>query len=404
MSWPRVLSGGIGFYDALVDELLSYGIKPCVTLYHWDLPQELESAGGWPERETAYAFAGYAEQVAKTLGDRVELWTTLNEPWCSAFLGYASGVHAPGRTSPADSLRAAHHLSLAHGTAAAALPASARVGIALNTSAVRPLTGSAADLDARRRIDALANRIFTGPLLRGAYPQDLLSDTAAVTDWSFVRPGDEALIHQPLDFLGVNYYTPAVVSAAPGGSGPRADGHGAAEHSPWPGADAVAFHQPPGERTDMGWAIDPTGLYDLLMRFTEEAPACRCWSPRTGPRTPRTCTTPNASATWRPTWPPSTAPCRTAPRCGATSCGRCWTTSSGPTATASASASSTWTTRPRPAPRAPAPAGTPDWPATASSAPGDVPGRTGARARSAPRPDPSPAPARSSPDRPRPQR
>ncbi|KOU93557.1 GH1 family beta-glucosidase [Streptomyces sp. XY533] len=272
VSWPRVLAGGIGFYDELVDELLAHGIQPCVTLYHWDLPQELEDAGGWPERETAYAFAQYAGQVADALADRVELWTTLNEPWCSAFLGYASGVHAPGRTSPADSLRAAHHLNLAHGLAATALPARTRVGIALNPSAVRPLTASAADLDAARRIDALANRIFTGPLLHGAYPQDLLADTAALTDWSFVRTGDEALIRQPLDFLGVNYYTPAVVSAAPDGAGPRADGHGATSHSPWPAADAVAFHQPPGEQTDMGWSIDPTGLYDLLMRFTREAP------------------------------------------------------------------------------------------------------------------------------------
>ncbi|MFE1416149.1 GH1 family beta-glucosidase [Streptomyces sp. NPDC058746] len=273
VSWPRVLAGGIGFYDALVDELLSHGIKPCVTLYHWDLPQELESAGGWPERETAYAFAEYASLVSAALGDRVELWTTLNEPWCSAFLGYASGVHAPGRTSPADSLRAAHHLNLAHGLAAAALPATARTGIALNLSAVRPLTGSAADADAVRRIDALANRVFTGPLLHGAYPQDLLADTAALTDWSFVRPGDEALIHRPLGFLGVNYYTPALVSAAPAGTaGPREDGHGGGEHSPWPGAEEVAFHQPPGERTDMGWSVDPTGLYDLLAHCAREAP------------------------------------------------------------------------------------------------------------------------------------
>ncbi|MEU8937589.1 GH1 family beta-glucosidase [Streptomyces goshikiensis] len=278
VSWPRVLAGGIGFYDALVDELLSYGIQPCVTLYHWDLPQELETGpaggsgagGGWPERETAYAFAAYAETVAGKLADRVSLWTTLNEPWCSAFLGYASGVHAPGRTSPADSLRAAHHLNLAHGLAASVLPSSARAGIALNPSAVRALTGRAADLDARRRIDALANRIFTGPLLHGAYPEDLLADTAALTDWSFVRPGDTALIHRPLGFLGVNYYAPAVVSASP--DGPRADGHGSGGRSPWPGAESVAFHQPPGERTDMNWSIDPTGLYDLLMRFTREAP------------------------------------------------------------------------------------------------------------------------------------
>ncbi|MFI5826426.1 GH1 family beta-glucosidase [Streptomyces sp. NPDC051578] len=272
VSWPRVRSGGIGFYDALVDELLSHGIQPCPTLYHWDLPQELEDAGGWPERGTAYAFAAYAEQVGRALGDRVGLWTTLNEPWCSAFLGYASGVHAPGRTCPADSLRAAHHLNLAHGLAVTALPSCARAGIALNPSAVRPLTGSAADADAARRIDALANRIFTGPLLHGAYPQDLLEDTAAVTDWAFVRPGDEALIRQPLGFLGVNYYTPAVVSASAAPGAPRADGHGAGGRSPWPGADSVAFHQPPGELTDMGWSVDPTGLHALLTRFAREAP------------------------------------------------------------------------------------------------------------------------------------
>ncbi|MDJ0379695.1 family 1 glycosylhydrolase [Streptomyces sp. G-G2] len=275
ISWPRVLSGGLGFYDRLVDELLAHGIEPCPTLYHWDLPQELEDRGGWPERETAHAFARYAAQVSDALADRVSWWTTLNEPWCSAFLGYASGVHAPGRTSPADSLRAAHHLNLAHGLAVGALPSSARVGIALNPSAVRALTDSPADLDARRRIDALANRVFTGPLLHGSYPEDLLTDTAALSDWSFVRPGDEALIHQPLGFLGVNYYTPALVSAATAATdpaAPRSDGHGSTSHSPWPGADSVVFHQPPGERTDMGWSIDSSGLHDLLMRFTREAP------------------------------------------------------------------------------------------------------------------------------------
>ncbi|MFJ3924837.1 GH1 family beta-glucosidase [Streptomyces sp. NPDC090022] len=272
VSWPRVLAGGIGFYDALVDELLAFGIEPCLTLYHWDLPQYLEDAGGWAERETAYAFAQYAHDVGAVLADRVRLWCTLNEPWCSAFLGYASGVHAPGRTSPADALRAAHHLNLAHGLAARALPSAAHVGIALNPSAVRPLTASPADRDARRRIDALANRVFTGPLLHGAYPDDLLTDTATVTDWSFVHEGDESLIQQPLDFLGVNYYSPAVVSAATAGDGPRRDGHATTVHSPWPAAETVAFHQPPGERTDMDWSIDPTGLYDLLMRFSKEAP------------------------------------------------------------------------------------------------------------------------------------
>ncbi|MFJ7156641.1 GH1 family beta-glucosidase [Streptomyces sp. NPDC101118] len=281
VSWPRVRAGGLGFYDRLVDGLLERGVRPNLTLYHWDLPQELETPsggageGGWPARDTAYAFAEYAGQVAKALGDRVGMWTTLNEPWCAAFLGYASGVHAPGRTDPVAALRAAHHLNLGHGLATAALraalPADARIGISLNPSAVRPLTGSAADLDAARRIDALANRVFTGPLLHGGYPEDLRADTAALTDWSFVHEGDERTIGAPLDFLGVNYYTPAVVSAADGAA-VRADGHGASAHSPWPAADGVSFHQPPGERTAMGWSVDATGLYDLLMRFTREAP------------------------------------------------------------------------------------------------------------------------------------
>ncbi|NJP50765.1 beta-glucosidase [Streptomyces sp. SBST2-5] len=286
VSWSRVqptgrgpaVQRGLDFYRRLVDELLEHGIKPAVTLYHWDLPQELEDAGGWPERDTAHRFAEYAQLVGEALGDRVQQWITLNEPWCSAFLGYASGVHAPGRTDHLASLRAAHHLNLAHGLGAAALrsvmPARNSVAIALNSSAVRPLSpDSAADLAAVRKIDDLANGIFHGPILHGAYPETLLESTSAITDWSFLQDGDLDAIHQPLDALGLNYYTPTLVSAAePGAEVPRADGHGASEQSPWPGADDVAFHQLPGERTEMGWSVDPTGLYELIMRYTREAP------------------------------------------------------------------------------------------------------------------------------------
>ncbi|MFC5720393.1 GH1 family beta-glucosidase [Streptomyces gamaensis] len=283
VSWPRVQPTGRGpanergldFYRALADDLLAHGIRPVLTLYHWDLPQELEDAGGWPERGTAYRFADYARLVARALGDRVELWTTLNEPWCSAFLGYAAGVHAPGRTDGAAALRAAHHLNLAHGLGASALRAElphARLSVALNAAAVRARTDAPADLDAARRIDALATRIFTGPMLAGAYPHDLLADTAGVTDWSFVRDDDLAVIRHPLDRLGINYYTPTVVSAATDNDrGPRADGHGAGP-SPWPGADGVVFHRQPGEHTAMDWAVDATGLYELLTRFAREAP------------------------------------------------------------------------------------------------------------------------------------
>ncbi|MFJ2178622.1 GH1 family beta-glucosidase [Streptomyces sp. NPDC087851] len=284
VSWPRVRPTGGGpasqkgldFYRRLTDALLAKGIEPVVTLYHWDLPQHLEDAGGWPERDTAFRFAEYAGLVADALGDRVKTWTTLNEPWCSAFLGYGSGVHAPGRTDPADALRAAHHLNLGHGLAVEALrerlSAGAQVSVTLNLHHVRPLTGSAADRDAARRIDGTANRIFTGPMLNGAYPADLVEDTSSVTDWSFVRDGDTARIHQPLDFLGVNYYSPTLVSHHDGPPVHGADGHGASDHSPWPGADHVAFHQTPGDRTAMGWTIDPSGLYELLLRVRDDHP------------------------------------------------------------------------------------------------------------------------------------
>ncbi|AXG82087.1 GH1 family beta-glucosidase [Streptomyces paludis] len=284
VSWPRVQPTGKGpasekgldFYRRLADGLLAKGIRPVVTLYHWDLPQELEDAGGWPERDTASRFAEYAGIVADALGDRVTTWTTLNEPWCSAFLGYGSGVHAPGRTNAADSLRAAHHLNLGHGLAVAALrerlPADAQISVTLNLHHVRPLTPGAEDTDAARRIDALANGVFTGPMLRGAYPADLIEDTAGVTDWSFVRDGDLARIHQPLDFLGVNYYSPTLVSHHESPDAHRSDGHGASEHSSWPGADRVAFHQTPGDRTAMGWTIDPDGLYELLTRVADDHP------------------------------------------------------------------------------------------------------------------------------------
>ncbi|MEE1825575.1 GH1 family beta-glucosidase [Streptomyces sp. BE20] len=285
VSWSRVRPTGRGpasqrgldFYRRLADELLTAGITPVATLYHWDLPEELEAAGGWPERATAERFAEYAALVGEAVGDRVHRWTTLNEPWCSAFLGYGSGVHAPGRTDPVAALRAAHHLNLGHGLAVqalrAALPAGALLSVALNLHAVRPLTPSAPDRDAARRIDAVGNRVFLGPMLEGAYPKDLLDDTAGLTDWSFVRTGDPATVHQPLDWLGVNYYTPTVVSATTEGTEPaRQDGHGGGQVSPWPGADRVGFHRAPGDVTAMDWAVDPSGLHELLTGLARRYP------------------------------------------------------------------------------------------------------------------------------------
>ncbi|SBT47303.1 GH1 family beta-glucosidase [Micromonospora narathiwatensis] len=284
ISWPRVQPGGSGdfnaagvdFYSRLVDRLLELGIAPVATLYHWDLPQELEDAGGWPARDTAARFADYAAGIVGALGDRVHTWTTFNEPWCSAYLGYASGVHAPGRTEPAAALAAVHHLNLAHGLAGRVirdLAPAARLSVTLNLHVIRPASDSAADRDAVRRIDALANRAFLGPMLDGAYPADLLADTAAVTDWSFVRDGDERTAAVPLDVLGVNYYATTLVRAWDGAS-PRseADGHGASAHTPWVGAGDVEFLPQPGPHTAMGWNIDPGGLTELLLRLRREYP------------------------------------------------------------------------------------------------------------------------------------
>ncbi|EGJ72978.1 putative beta-glucosidase [Streptomyces sp. Tu6071] len=277
VSWSRVqptgrgpaVERGLDFYRRLVDSLLEAGITPVATLYHWDLPQELEDAGGWPLRDTAERFADYAALVAGALGDRVPMWTTLNEPWCSAFLGYGSGVHAPGRTDAAATLRAAHHLNLAHGKGVQVLrgllPADAQTSITLNLHQVRPLTTSAGDADAARRIDEVGNRVFTGPLLDGGYPEDLVRRTTPLVDWEeLVRPGDLETIATPFDVLGVNYYTPTIVSASDGAGDSRDDGHGASDHSPWTGSEDVAFHLAPGERTAMNWAVDASGLHTLL--------------------------------------------------------------------------------------------------------------------------------------------
>lgn len=217
--------------------------------------------------------------MGRALGDRVGLWTTLNEPWCSAFLGYGSGVHAPGRTDPVATLRAAHHLNLGHGLAVGALrttlPASAQTSLTLNLHQVRPLTDSPEDAEAARRIDAVGNRIFTGPVLDGAYPEDLIADTAHLVDWAeLVHDGDLEEISRPIDVLGVNYYAPTVVSAGDG-TGTKNDGHGASEHSPWTGSDHVDFHLANDQLTAMNWAIDPNGLHTLLTGLAASHPSCR---------------------------------------------------------------------------------------------------------------------------------
>nr|WP_225216227.1 family 1 glycosylhydrolase [Microbacterium pullorum] len=286
IAWPRIMPTGTGevnragidFYSRLIDGLLARGIRPVATLYHWDLPQALEDAGGWPARATADAFERYAAVMGEALGDRVHTWTTLNEPWCSAYLGYGQGGHAPGRHEPAAALAAVHHLNLAHGRAVQALRATStgdpEYSVTLNFHVLRGQGDGAGE--AMRRIDALANRAFTGPMLRGEYPADLLDDTADVTDWSFVRDGDLTAIHQSIDVLGVNYYSTATVRLWDGHS-PRQqnDGHKAAGGgTAWPGSDqAVEFVEQPGPYTAMGWNIAPEGLEELLLSLRDQFPA-----------------------------------------------------------------------------------------------------------------------------------
>jgi beta-glucosidase len=275
LAWPRLQPDGKGaintegldFYARLVDELLAHDISPWVTLYHWDLPQALEDAGGWPVRDTAARFAEYAAITHERLHDRIRHWTTLNEPWCTAFLGYAAGAHAPGRTEPAAALAAAHHLMLGHGLAVSAMreqDGASQVGITLNLSPADPATDDPADLDAARRVDAVSNRIFLEPLLRGRYPDDLREDVASVSDLGFVQPGDDAVIAAPLDFLGVNYYFRAVVRANAGE--PAQDPHSRA----WVGSTDVEPVRTGLPTTAMGWEIDPTGLSDMLTRVHRE--------------------------------------------------------------------------------------------------------------------------------------
>ncbi|HEV7977038.1 GH1 family beta-glucosidase [Amycolatopsis sp.] len=277
-AWPRIRpdagepdSRGLDFYDRLVDRLLAAGIAPWATLYHWDLPQTLEDDGGWANRDTAYRFAEYAETIVSRLGDRVVSWTTLNEPWCAAILGYAQGIHAPGRTDPKAAVAAVHHLLLGHGLAMDVIRRHApgsKAGLTLNLFPVVPADpGSAADLEAVRRIDGLQNRLFLDPVLRGAYPEDLVEDLAPFGLADHVRAGDLGVISAPLDLLGVNYYRGYQVTGTPR-EGTEPGGPA------WIGAETVAFVTDDGlPRTESGWQVQPDGLTDILLRVHREYPA-----------------------------------------------------------------------------------------------------------------------------------
>lgn len=280
IAWPRIQPSGRGpvnqagldFYQRLVDALLEAGITPYATLYHWDLPQELEDVGGWRVRDTAARFADYAGLVHGALGDRVTRWITLNEPYCSAICGYAEGRHAPGAREGHGALAAAHHLLLGHGWAARALRAGgvdgtdAQMGVVLNVAPVTPASSSQADVVAAAREHCVVNELFADPVLAGRYPDSAREIFAQISDFSFLADGDLDVTGEPLDFLGVNYYFRHHVRSVP-----YDEPVAAARTADDLGGKTVA---PAGvETTQMGWPVEPSGLSELLSQLAEDYPA-----------------------------------------------------------------------------------------------------------------------------------
>ena len=271
VAWPRILPTGRGavnvagldFYDRLVDGLLAAGIAPWATLYHWDLPQALEDEGGWTNRSTVDAFVELADAVSRRLGDRVEHWITHNEPWCVSVLGHAYGVHAPGKRDWREALAASHHLLLSHGRAVPVIrrnSAGSKVGITMLVSECVPASPSEADRISAAQYDGELNRWFLDPIYLGLYPKDVIGyhqrEGRLPDGMNFVRPGDLEEIKTPIDFLGVNYYSRAVVRSA---TIPEADN----EPRTIPLPD-------PAELTDMGWEVYPDGLARTLIRLNDD--------------------------------------------------------------------------------------------------------------------------------------
>ena len=259
VAWPRVQPAGSGawneagfaFYDRLLDALLERGVAPHLTLYHWDLPQALQEHGGWVNRDTMLRFADYASEVARRFAARVASISTHNEPWVVATLGHEAGIFAPGQKSQKTAMQVSHHLLLSHGLALQALRGqgvTTALGIVLNQSPIHPATDSAEDAAKARLDDGLTVRWYMDPLLSGSYPQDVLAFLGA--DAPEVREGDMALIRQPLDFIGINYYTRNVSGT---------------------GAPRDLVHQG-CEVTDMGWEVFPAGLSELLIRLKADYP------------------------------------------------------------------------------------------------------------------------------------
>jgi beta-galactosidase len=277
IAWPRIQPSGMGpanqagldFYRRVAEACHEHGITPYATLYHWDLPQPLEDDGGWLNLDTAAAFRDYAALTHDALGDVIEHWITLNEPWCSAFLGYGNGVHAPGKQLGSDALKAAHHLLLGHGLAINAMRESrhsSTLGVTFNLYSVHAASDSEIDREAARRVDGLGNRLFLDAALLGRYPDDVLLD-AGVTEWFNERAADLEVIATPVDFLGINYYSRHTAAGPEDGvfSDPSVP-------SASPGSENVRMVDTGAPKTLMGWEIHPDGLVDVVRMVHERAP------------------------------------------------------------------------------------------------------------------------------------
>jgi beta-glucosidase len=279
IAWGRVMpegrgklnAEGVSFYSRLVDELLGRGIVPCPTLFHWDLPQALEDIGGFRSRDMVGWFGDYAAAMAHELGDRVQMWSTFNEPWCYAFLGHSAGYHAPGMRDQLSAVRVAHHELLAHGVALQAMRAERsdlQLGIVINASPVRSEGTPAASADALRKVDAIQNRWWFDPIFRGAYPPDIIDDFAeAFGPLDFIQGGDVDTIAQPLDWLGVNYYFDILIRGLSDPNDPASY-----RMSAYPTVTATTTSDVRPVHTDMGWPITPEGFTELLVRIKDDYP------------------------------------------------------------------------------------------------------------------------------------
>ena len=257
------MQAGIDFYSKLVDGLLEKGIKPCATLYHWDLPQALQDKGGWPNRDTARYFVDYTDVITRALGDRVKLWITHNEPWCISFLGHVSGEHAPGeKNNWANALACTHHLMMSHGWSVPVIRSNApgtEVGMTVNLCPAEPASKSAADAEATRHFDGFFNRWYLDPLYGKGYPEDRIQDLIKAGELkspnlAFVEDGDMEIAAVETDFLGINFYSRGII---------RSDKIPEEQNDP---VEVVRSD----EQTDMGWEVSPQGLTDILVRVHED--------------------------------------------------------------------------------------------------------------------------------------